>query len=54
MRILIAEDERITRATLVRHLEGWGHSVTATENGDRRRRPKRKLKTVTEDGNRRR
>jgi len=35
MRILIAEDERITRATLVRHLEGWGHSVTATENGEK-------------------
>ncbi len=35
MRILIAEDERITRATLVRHLEGWGHSVTATEDGEK-------------------
>ena len=33
MCILIAEDERITRATLVRHLEGWGYSVTATEDG---------------------
>jgi sigma-B regulation protein RsbU (phosphoserine phosphatase) len=35
MRILIAEDERITRATLARHLEGWGHSVTATEDGEK-------------------
>ena len=35
MRILIAEDERITRATLVRHLEGWGHAVTATEDGEK-------------------
>ena len=35
MRILIAEDERITRATLVRHLEGWGHSVTASEDGEK-------------------
>jgi phosphoserine phosphatase RsbU/P len=35
MRILIAEDERITRATLVRHLEGWGHSVTAAEDGEK-------------------
>jgi len=33
MRILVAEDERITRASLVRHLEGWGHSVTAAEDG---------------------
>jgi sigma-B regulation protein RsbU (phosphoserine phosphatase) len=35
MRILIAEDERISRATLVRHLEDWGHSVTATEDGEK-------------------
>jgi sigma-B regulation protein RsbU (phosphoserine phosphatase) len=33
MRILIAEDERITRMTLARHLQGWGHEVTATEDG---------------------
>lgn len=33
MRVLVAEDERITRATLVRQLESWGHSVTATEDG---------------------
>lgn len=35
MRILIAEDERITRATLVRQLEGWGHSVIAAEDGEK-------------------
>ena len=34
MRILIAEDERITRATLVRQLVGWGHSVVAAEDGE--------------------
>lgn len=34
MRILIAEDDRITRASLVRQLEGWGHAVTATEDGE--------------------
>jgi sigma-B regulation protein RsbU (phosphoserine phosphatase) len=33
MRILIAEDERITRATLERHLRHWGHDVVATEDG---------------------
>jgi sigma-B regulation protein RsbU (phosphoserine phosphatase) len=33
MRILIAEDERITRATLARHLESWGHAVVAAEDG---------------------
>lgn len=33
MRILVAEDERITRATLTRQLEGWGHTVTAAEDG---------------------
>lgn len=35
MRILIAEDERITRVTLVRQLESWGHAVTATEDGEK-------------------
>ncbi len=35
MRILVAEDERITRASLVRQLEGWGHTVTAQEDGER-------------------
>src|SRR3954468_17440500 len=35
MRILIAEDERISRATLTRQLEGWGHSVTAAEDGEK-------------------
>ena len=34
MRILIAEDERITRMTLARQLQGWGHEVTATEDGE--------------------
>ena len=33
MRILIAEDERITRMTLARQLTGWGHQVTAAEDG---------------------
>ena len=33
MRILIAEDERITRMTLARQLTSWGHDVTATEDG---------------------
>lgn len=34
MRILIAEDERITRASLERQLRNWGHDVTATEDGE--------------------
>ncbi len=34
MRILIAEDERITRTSLARQLEAWGHAVTATEDGE--------------------
>lgn len=33
MRILVAEDDRITRASLVRQLEVWGHTVTAAEDG---------------------
>ena len=33
MRILIAEDERITRRSLQRQLEGWGHDVVAAEDG---------------------
>jgi len=33
MRILIAEDERITRLSLTRQLESLGHIVTATEDG---------------------
>src|SRR5215471_2671189 len=33
MRILIAEDERITRMTLSRQLGSWGHEVTAAEDG---------------------
>src|SRR5213075_1136009 len=34
MRILIAEDERITRMTLARQLQSWGHEVIATEDGE--------------------
>jgi len=34
MRILIAEDERITRLTLARQLQSWGHEVIATEDGE--------------------
>jgi phosphoserine phosphatase RsbU/P len=33
MKILIAEDERITRRNLQRHIENWGHEVVAAENG---------------------
>lgn len=33
MRILIAEDERITRRSLLRELERWNHEVVATEDG---------------------
>ena len=33
MRILIAEDERVTRVSLARQLESWGHSVTSAEDG---------------------
>jgi len=33
MRILIAEDERITRTTLSRQLVSWGHNVTSAEDG---------------------
>src|SRR5688572_3238274 len=33
MRILIAEDERITRMTLARQLQAWGHDVTSAEDG---------------------
>lgn len=34
MRILVAEDERITRVSLVRQLESWGHTVAACEDGE--------------------
>jgi sigma-B regulation protein RsbU (phosphoserine phosphatase) len=34
MRILIAEDERITRRSLERQLARWGHHVVATEDGE--------------------
>src|SRR5688572_17620139 len=33
MRILVAEDERITRLTLCRQLQSWGHEVSAAEDG---------------------
>lgn len=33
MRILIAEDERITRLTLLRELQQWEHEVVVTEDG---------------------
>src|SRR5918994_7683897 len=33
MRILIAEDEAITRMSLSRQLRSWGHEVTAAEDG---------------------
>jgi sigma-B regulation protein RsbU (phosphoserine phosphatase) len=33
MRILIAEDDRITRRSLQRQLEKWGHEVDAAEDG---------------------
>jgi sigma-B regulation protein RsbU (phosphoserine phosphatase) len=33
MRILVAEDERITRSSLKRQLESWGHEVTDAEDG---------------------
>ena len=33
MRVLIAEDERITLRTLERRLAGWGHDVATAENG---------------------
>jgi phosphoserine phosphatase RsbU/P len=35
MRILVAEDDRITRVTLLRHLERWGHDVATAEDGQR-------------------
>jgi len=34
MRILIAEDEPVTRASLARQLERWGHAVTASPDGE--------------------
>ena len=33
MRILVAEDERITRRLLQRQLEQWGHEVVTAEDG---------------------
>ncbi len=33
MKILVAEDERISRRSLQRQLERWGHDVVATADG---------------------
>jgi len=33
MRILVADDERITRMVLARQLQSWGHDVTTAEDG---------------------
>lgn len=33
MKILVAEDERITRRNIQRHLAKWGHQVITAENG---------------------
>jgi sigma-B regulation protein RsbU (phosphoserine phosphatase) len=35
MRILVADDERITRASLARQLQAWGHSVEVAEDGEK-------------------
>jgi sigma-B regulation protein RsbU (phosphoserine phosphatase) len=35
MRILVAEDERITRTSLLRQLQSWGHEVATAEDGQR-------------------
>jgi len=34
MRILIAEDDIVSRKVLTRFLEEWGHEVIAVENGN--------------------
>ena len=34
MRILVAEDERITRVSLARQLQQWGHEVVEAEDGE--------------------
>lgn len=34
MRVLIAEDDAVSRLVLVRHLEKWGYDVLATTNGE--------------------
>ena len=34
MQILVAEDDRITRTSVVRQLEAWGHTVTPSEDGE--------------------
>ena len=33
MRVLVADDERMTRTLLERTLVRWGHSVTTSPNG---------------------
>ena len=33
MKVLIADDERITRRSIQRQLEGWGHDVVTAEDG---------------------
>ena len=33
MHVLVAEDDPVSRRLLQRHLEGWGHTVAAAENG---------------------
>ena len=33
MRILVADDERITRMILARQLHSWGHEVAMAEDG---------------------
>ena len=35
MKILVAEDEIVTRSSLKRQLEKWGHEVVAVEDGER-------------------
>src|SRR6516225_7360913 len=34
MKVLIAEDERVSRLLLQSHLQKWGHEVTAATRGD--------------------
>lgn len=38
MRILIAEDEVVSRTVLEKTLRGWGHEVTAVEDGEAAKR----------------
>jgi sigma-B regulation protein RsbU (phosphoserine phosphatase) len=50
MKILIAEDERITRRTLQRQLEKWGHEVVAAEDGQEAWEQYRKQDEPGQDG----